>query len=238
MHPNLKTKEMLSKGVSRGLVDSRYYLGTGACSLLFLDRTQNIWWPSSSTLGETWTAFQYSSILLKELNIDLAVAVDTQTAVSQHQLDNQPHLHPLETNPGLREQPVANRNIFTRSSNLVPPSLDLATSIDHHVRFEFWPNGLLQVQVSLILRRIIIRQLEVGPRLLPHPNLLPPEELDYALHWAQGCRCLIGTPTGGIRPKLPIETQHPYVITYFPSLWQPENCAHDPRILRHKWHAA
>ena len=34
---------------------------------------------------------------------------------------------------------------------------------------------------------------------------------------------MIGTPIGGIHPKPAIETQHPNVITYFPSLWQPEN---------------
>ena len=107
------------------------------------------------------------------------MAVDTQTAVSQHQMDNQPHLQPLEIWPVLREQPrVADRKIFTRFAHLVP--------IDHHARCGFLPNGLLQVQVCLIvcliLCRIIIHQVEVGPRLLNHPNLLPPEVLDCALH--------------------------------------------------------
>ena len=72
--------------------------------------------------------------------------------------------------------------------SLVPP-LGLASScfillliIMPHASFELLPNGLLQVQVCLILCRIIIHQVEVGPRLLNHPNLLPPEVLDCALH--------------------------------------------------------
>ena len=116
-------------------------------------------------------------------NVGPAVAVDTQTAVSQHQLDNQPHLQPLEFSPGLREQPEARE---TAKGSATLPTLSLlwillllliiTPGLDFG-RMAFCKPKPLHVQVFLC--RIII--LAVGPKFLNHPNLLPPDVLDHAL---------------------------------------------------------
>ena len=164
-----------------------------------VNQRNHIYWPS--TLGEAWSTFQYISILLKELNIGPAMAVFfpnscQSTSVGQSAAPTASwNFAWLESTTGS----ARDSDRFSHFASHVPP-LGLATSIDH-ARFWFWPNGLLKVQVSLILCRIIIPQLEVGPAPLNHPNLLRPEVLDYALLWAQGCKCLIGTPISGIHPK-------------------------------------